>query len=150
MKKLLIASMLFLASSAAAFAAECAVVSTPICEPTPPVCSAPVAGELENVYYEVPVRKKIMVEEVYTAEEKRTRIDNEVRTKLIKPNSPRVARVVQGNTATVKLHKDLHREKTYIKPVRVVYTEPVTRTRKVVAEVEEMELIPASQMHRRR
>ena len=150
MKKLFLASVLFLAGSAAFAADECAVVSTPVCDPMPSVCSAPAAGELENVYYEVPVRKKIVLDEVYTVEEKRTKIEKEVRTKTINPNSPRVARVVKGNTATVKLHRDLHREETYIQPVKVVYTVPVTKTRKVTAEVEEMELIPASKMHRRR
>lgn len=177
MNKILLAAAVVLGVTASVFAADgdCGpVVSEPLpiagsvcpapvevpavcAAPVAPVCPAPAtpapvcaASSEPEVYYEVPVQKKIFVDEAYTVEVKRTKVEKEVRTKLIKPNSPRLARVATGNRMDMRIHKDVHREKRYLKPVKVTYTEPVTKTRKIPVVVEETTLVPATKMRGRR
>lgn len=96
-----------------------------------------------------PVKKKVWVEEEYTVEETRTAVQEELRTKIIKPKAPRLAKVKSVYGASIIVHKDLPREKTYTKKVKVKYTEPVTKKRKVAQEVEEYEMVPQQRRARR-
>lgn len=166
MKKYMLAVALLLSvAGAAAGNDSCgAVVSTPVvevcpppapvCTPAPADCAAPAQVAVSRdpeVYYEVPVMKKVKAQEVYTVNEKRTKVEMEVKTKIVKPNSPRLVRTARGGSGSrpMKVHKDLPREKTYLKPMKTVYEVPVTKTRDITIDVEEKTLVPASKMNMR-
>ncbi|MCD8351786.1 MAG: hypothetical protein LUC93_14355 [Planctomycetaceae bacterium] len=104
-------------------------------------------GPLEDVYYEVPVTKTIVADEVYTAMEKRTRTIHEVKVKTVKPNSARLARPVTPSRGVMPvMTKEKERQKVYLDPYKEKYEVPVTKTRKIKIQVEEKQLIPASKM----
>ncbi|MCD8138486.1 MAG: hypothetical protein LUE17_01685 [Planctomycetaceae bacterium] len=108
-------------------------------------------GPLEDVYYEVPVTKTIIADEVYTAMEKRTRTVHEVKVKTVKPTSARLARsVTPSRGVTPVMNKEKERQKVYLDPYKEKYEVPVTKTRKIKLQVEEKQLIPASKMKGRR
>lgn len=161
MKKymLVVALLLSVAGFSAANDACGTVVSTPVqtcpppapvCTPAPAACAAPAQAAVSRdpeVYYEVPVTKKVKAQEVYTVNEKRTKVEMEVKTRLTKPNAPRIVRSAKNpNGRPMKVHKDLPREQTYLKPLKTVYEVPVTKTREITIEVEEKTLVPASKM----
>lgn len=164
MKKTILAVIFSLVASGAVFANDddAPLVSEPLavagpgqsCPPPPPMdsCPAPVAPacpapakapavyKVEEVYHAVPFKKKILVDEEYTVNVTRVESAKEVKKKLIKPNSPRLARVAKKADPVV-VHKDVHHEVTYLKPIKIKTVEPVTRTRKVVHEVEDHRLV---------
>lgn len=135
----------------------------PACEPVVQACALPeaaatpvvaaspvVAPAVEEAYHVVPVKKTMMVEEVYTVNEKRTKTEIQLRTRTIKPNAPRLVRsAARPNGNVVEVRKDKPREKTYEKKVKVKYEEAVAKTRMVPMQFEEYELIPASGVVRR-
>lgn len=104
-------------------------------------------GPLEDVYYEVPVTKTIIADEIYTKMEKRSRTIHEVKVKTVKPNSARLARPVTPSRGVVAvMTKEKERQKVYLEPHKEQYEVPVTKTRKIKLQVEEKQLIPASKM----
>ncbi len=108
-------------------------------------------GPLEDVYYEVPVKKTIIADEVYTAMEQRTRTVHEVKVKTVKPNSARLARPVTPSRGVMPvMTKEKERQKVYLDPYKEKYEVEVTKTRKIKLQVEEKQLIPASKMKGRR
>lgn len=121
-----------------------AVVAVAAAPSRQPVVVAPV----EEPLVMVPVKKKVWVEEEYTVEETRTAYQEELRTKVIKPKAPRLAKVKSVYGASLIVHKDKPREKTYTKKVKVKYTEPVTKTRKVAKEIEEYQMVPQRRARR--
>lgn len=151
MKTYVLAATLVFAFAAAAFACdETPTVSTPLpgsCSATPVCTTATAAPE---VYYEVPVTKRAWAEETYTVDEKRVEHAKEVIKKVVKPNRPRAARVARKEGSPLVVHKDVHKEKTVLKPIKIETIVPVTRTRKVAVEYQEMELIPEKEYLRRR
>lgn len=112
------------------------------------VASAP-DGRSTEAYRMVPVRKKVWVEEEYTVNETRTEVEQELRTKVIKPNSPRLARVKTAYGVNLETYRERPREKTYVKPVKVKYSVPVTKTRKVAKEIEEYQMVSEKRARRR-
>lgn len=175
MKKSILAAMLLFAVSVSVFAADeepvisepiiaittergsCSslspatipVVSTPIsstCAPAPTTCQTTTSAP--EVFYQVPVKKKVWAEEQYTVNEKHVEHAKEVITKIIEPNRPRAARVAKKTGSPVVAYKDPHHEKTYLKPIKIETIVPVTKTRKVAVEIEEQTLIPEKEFLR--
>ena len=129
----------------------------PVCSPTKLV-QVPVA----SVYTEVrtvPRKRKHYVEEEYTVQEKHTQTMNELRTRTatrkvpvettksvtyvklttVEPcsgNAPRLTRKIRTKIVPTTIMVKEEFEETYTVPVRLDYTVPVTKTRKV-AKVEE-------------
>ena len=117
----------------------------PVCAPKPAVCSTTTALRDRPPAEEfrlVPVKKKVYEEELYMSEETHTQIIDEVRTRPAKINSPRLARVVDQDGARFAVHKKEPYDVTYVKKVKQTYTVPVTKSRKVAKEVEEIKIVP--------
>lgn len=112
----------------------------------------------------VPVKKKVYEEECYTVEEKRVQVVDEIRSRVaqrkvkvpttkvvsdvalekVQPcegRSPRLARVVYNKTVPTTVTVTEQYDETYTVPVRTTYSVPVTKTRKVAREVEELKTV---------
>jgi hypothetical protein len=152
MKIFAFAAMLVFALSVSAFGCdESALVSGPVtvtCTTTAPVCTT--ATPAPEVFYEVPVTKRAWADETYVVNEKRVEHAKEVVTKVVKPNRPRAARVAKKQGSPVVAHKDVHKEKKILKPIKIETIVPVERTRKVAVEYQEMQLIPEREYLRRK
>lgn len=131
----------------------------PVCPTPPPVCAAPPPpapacpapapkGMLTQAsaapqYKLVSVKKKVWEDEVYTVEETRTQVHDEIRVRPAKINSPRLARVVRDEgDAAFLVHKKEPYNVTYSVPVKTTYQVPVTKTRKVSKTVDEIKVVP--------
>jgi hypothetical protein len=130
-----------------------------ICPPPPALAPAPVV-EMRAV----PVRRKVVEEECYVVNEKRSLTVDELRTrpaqrkvpvvktrlvseaKIYKVASPsgRATRLARGVTRKVTPYQSYDVEnfmETYTAQVRQEYTEPVLKTRKVTRYVDEVEYV---------
>lgn len=143
MKKLIAATACFLVVSGVGFACDVCVPKQ-VCVQPAPVCAPPA----EEVYYVVPVTKKVMVDEVYETTETRTRDEIEIHTKTVKARSPRLVRIANRGGPVLGVSFDKDREVEYEKKVQTKYTVPVTKTRKVAMEVVEETLVPQSKMRK--
>ena len=65
----------------------------------------------------------------------------EIHTKVIKPKAPRLARVVRDGDVALVVVKDKARIEPVTKKVKHTYTVPVTKTRRVAKEVEELTVV---------
>lgn len=136
----------------------------PVCPPPPPVCATPPAPATVYEVVAVPVKRKVVEEECYVENVRRTQVVNEVRTrtayksvpvfvpkevsaiKIAKVesrsgNAPRLARTTRRMVVPVEVKKKEAYEETYIVPVRESYTEPVVKTRKVTRYVDDVKMV---------
>lgn len=129
----------------------------PVCKPTKLV-QVPVASVFNEVRT-VPRKRKTYVNEEYTVQEKHTQTMNELRTRTatrkvpvettksvdyvklttVEPcsgNAPRLTRKIRTKIVPTTIMVKEEYEETYTVPVKLDYTVPVTKTRKV-AKIEE-------------
>lgn len=119
----------------------------PVCDPKPEVC----ATSSEEIYHLVPKKKKVYETETYTVDQKQSRTEKQYYSKTIRGNSARLVRTARNHgRPAIEVYKDPDREKTYTKNVKVEYTVPVVKTRKIAKEVEEYELVPERKSRFRR
>ena len=133
----------------------------PACEPPPPACPPPApvkqarapkpkAAAVQEAcpapevaaYKVVAKKRRSYQDEAYVVEEKRVAESTEVRARAGQTHSPRLARMVRSNNATVRPYKPVPYVETYEAKVRVEYTEPVVKTRRVAVDYEELVVVP--------
>ena len=128
------------------------------CEPPPPACPPPAPVKQARApkavvqeacpapevaaYKVVAKKRRTYQDEAYVVEEKRVSETTEVRARAGQTHSPRLARMVRKNNATIAPYKPVPYVETYEAKVRVEYTEPVVRTRKVAVDYEELVVVP--------
>lgn len=151
-----------------------------VCEPAPPVCEAPApvvacpapapvaaCPAPRGVVHEVvavPTKTRVVVEECYVDNVRRTGTANEVRTRTARKtvevvdtkmvSEAKIVEVASVSGKSIRLARGVTRsivpttrkevqeyEETYIQPVRFTYTEPVTKTRKVTTYVDDVKLV---------
>jgi hypothetical protein len=137
--------------------------------PAPPApsavaaCPAPASGPVFEVVA-VPVKKRVVVEECYVANVRRTGTYDEVRTRTRKKsvdvvatklvseakfvevasvsgNSVRLARGVSRSVVPTVKKEIQEYEESYVQPIRYAYTEAVPKTRKVAKYVDDVEIV---------
>lgn len=156
----------------------CAAPVEPVCAPAPPVCPPPApapapacpAPAVANVCAPreeikvVPVKRKVYVDEVYTVNEKRTEMVDEIRTRtatrkvpvivpvtkaevklsVVEPcsgNAPRLSRQIKKKVVPVtKMETETYTE-TYTAKVKQTTEVPVVKTRRVSKTVDEVQLV---------
>lgn len=151
----------------------------PACAPAPvacapaPACPTPAAGvcqykevkvkQVVNEVRTVPVQRRVYVDEVYTATEKRTETHYQVeqRTAVRKVpreefrekreavyarvqgsgNAPRLARGVKARMVPVTVYDREEYQETYTRPVKTTVEVPVVKTRRVATTVEDVKTV---------
>lgn len=134
------------------------------CPAPPPVAACPAPRDVVHEVVAVPTKKRVVVEECYVDNVRRTGTANEVRTRTARKtvevvdtkmvSEAKIVEVASVSGKSVRLARGVTRsivpttrkevqeyQETYIQPVRFTYTEPVTKTRKVTAYVDDVKLV---------